>query len=70
MRTVFAAIAFAIALPSIAHAQAAPTPTAKEACCKKMKSEGMKPDGKMMEMMKDSQKHVKGGTEGNAEHKH
>jgi len=42
MKKILTAIAFAIALPSIAHAQAAPTPPAKEDCCDKMKAEHKK----------------------------
>ena len=40
MKTLLSAIALSIALPSIAHAQAAPAP--KEDCCEKMKAEGKK----------------------------
>lgn len=37
MKKMFAALAFAIALPAIAHAQAAPAPAPeKKCCCEKM----------------------------------
>lgn len=37
MKNVMAAVACAIALPGVAHAQAAPAETPKMACCEKMK---------------------------------
>ena len=42
MKNVLIALGLAIALPSVAHAQAAPTPPAKEDCCEKMKAQGKK----------------------------
>lgn len=42
MKKILAALTLAIALPSIAHAQAAPTPPAEKDCCAKMKAEGKK----------------------------
>ena len=42
MKKLLTAVALAIALPSLAHAQAAPTPPAKADCCEKMKAEGKK----------------------------
>ena len=42
MKKLCTAVALAIALPSIAHAQAAPTPPAKEDCCAKVKANGKK----------------------------
>jgi hypothetical protein len=40
MNKLLTAIALSIALPAVAHAQAAPAPEAKQDCCEKMKSEG------------------------------
>ncbi len=41
MKKILTAIALAIALPAVAHAQAAPTPAPKADCCEKMKAAGM-----------------------------
>lgn len=38
MTKILTAIALAIALPAVAHAQAAPTPAPKADCCEKMKA--------------------------------
>lgn len=38
MKKILTALALSIALPAVAHAQAAPAP--KEDCCEKMKAEG------------------------------
>ena len=40
MNKLLIALAFTVALPTIAHAQAAPAPAPKEDCCEKMKAEG------------------------------
>ena len=40
MKKILTAIALSIALPAVAHAQAAPAPTAEKDCCEKMKAEG------------------------------
>ena len=40
MKKLLTAIALSIALPAVAHAQAAPVPAPKADCCEKMKSEG------------------------------
>lgn len=40
MNKILTAIALSIAIPAMAHAQAAPTPEAKMECCEKMKAEG------------------------------
>ena len=37
MKNMLTAIALTIALPAVAHAQTAPAPAAKMACCEKMK---------------------------------
>ena len=37
MKKILTAIALTIALPAVAHAQAAPAPAAKMECCEKMK---------------------------------
>lgn len=42
MTKILTAIALAIAIPAVAHAQAAPAPEAKQDCCEKMKAEGKK----------------------------
>ena len=42
MNKILTAIALSIALPAVAHAQAAPTPAAEKDCCEKMKAEGKK----------------------------
>ena len=41
MKKILTAIALAIALPDVAHAQAAPAPAPKADCCEKMKAAGM-----------------------------
>lgn len=41
MKNIIIALGLAIALPSVAHAQAAPTQPVKD-CCEKMKAEGKK----------------------------
>jgi hypothetical protein len=40
MNKMLTAIALSIALPAVAHAQAAPAPAAEKDCCEKMKAEG------------------------------
>jgi hypothetical protein len=40
MNKLLTAIALTIALPAVAHAQAAPPPAAEKDCCEKMKAEG------------------------------
>jgi|InoplaM3SPM_1038593.scaffolds.fasta_scaffold134126_1 hypothetical protein len=40
MKKILAAVALAIALPTVAHAQSEPTPAPKEDCCEKMKADG------------------------------
>lgn len=42
MKALLAAVAMSIVLPSVAHAQIAPTPPVKEDCCERMKAEGKK----------------------------
>ena len=42
MNKIILSAVLAMAIPSIAHAQASPTPPAKEDCCEKMKAEGKK----------------------------
>ena len=37
MKKILTAIALTIAIPAVAHAQTAPAPAAKMACCEKMK---------------------------------
>ena len=39
MKKLLTAVALSIALPAVAHAQAAPAPE-KQGCCEKMKAEG------------------------------
>ena len=40
MNRILTAVALAIALPAVAHAQNAPAPAAEKDCCEKMKAEG------------------------------
>ena len=40
MKKILTAIALSVALPAVAHAQAAPVPKAEKDCCEKMKAEG------------------------------
>jgi hypothetical protein len=40
MNKLLTAIALSIAIPSVAYAQTAPAPEAKQDCCEKMKAEG------------------------------
>ena len=49
MKNLLTAIALTIALPAVAHAQAAPAPALKASCCEKMKD--MKDCGKDMAKM-------------------
>ncbi len=46
MNKILTAIALTIALPAVAHAQAAPAPTPKTDCCEKMKDMDCCKDGK------------------------
>lgn len=59
MKNVLIAIGLSLALPSIAHAQAAPTTPVKEDCCEKMKAEGKKCCCDEMEKKKHSDKDMK-----------
>ncbi len=40
MKNVLTAIALTVAIPAVAHAQAAPVPASKMDCCEKMKAAG------------------------------
>ena len=40
MNKILTAVALAIALPAVTHAQAAPSPAPEKDCCEKMKAEG------------------------------
>ena len=66
MKKILTAIALAIALPAVAHAQAAPVPAPKADCCEKMKAAGMD----CMDMAKmDHGKHdMKAGPDAHAGH--
>ncbi len=64
MKKIFAAIALTIALPAMAHAQAAPTPKAD--CCEKMKAAGK--DCKSMAMMDHKKHDMKDGANPHAGH--
>jgi hypothetical protein len=58
MNKILTAIALSIALPAVAHAQAAPAPEAKQDCCEKMKAEGKECCCKdMMAKMHEGMKH-------------
>ncbi len=64
MKKIFAAIALTIALPAMAHAQAAPAP--KVDCCEKMKAAGT--DCKSMAMMDHKKHDMKDGANPHAGH--
>ncbi|MCL6682411.1 hypothetical protein [Sphingomonas alba] len=67
MKKLLTAIALSIALPAVAHAQAAPAPE-KQDCCEKMKAEGKECCCKEMDKMGHDQ-HGKQGEE-TTQHKH
>ena len=68
MKKMLTAIALTIAIPAVAHAQAAPAPAMKMACCEKMKADGKDCCCKDMAKM-DHEKHdMKAGADPHAGH--
>ena len=68
MKKLLTAIALTIALPAVAHAQAAPAPAPEMACCEKMKAEGKECCCKDMAKMDHSKHDMKAGTGAPAAH--
>jgi len=66
MKKFLAAIALSIALPAVAHAQAAPA--AKMDCCEKMKAEGKECCCKDMAKMDHGKQGMKAGADPHAGH--
>jgi hypothetical protein len=69
MKAILTAIALSIALPSIAHAQAAPVPEQKQDCCANMKAQGKECCCKDMAKDGHAEHDTKTGDK-SAEHKH
>lgn len=61
-------IALSIAIPAVAHAQAAPVAGPKMACCEKMKAEGKECCCKDMAKMDHSKPGTKAGADPHAGH--
>jgi hypothetical protein len=70
MKKILTAIALSIAIPSIAHAQAAPAPAPKEDCCEKMKAEGKKCCCDDMDKKDHGEHGMNHGESGSTEHAH
>ena len=70
MNKILTAVALAIALPAVAHAQAAPPPTAEKDCCEKMKAEGKECCCKDMDKNDHAGHDMKGTGEADSQHKH
>jgi hypothetical protein len=68
MKKFLTAIALTIALPAVAHAQAAPPATAKMPCCEKMKADGKECCCKDMAKMDHGKHDMKGGADPHAGH--
>jgi hypothetical protein len=68
MNKLLTAIVLSIALPAVAHAQAASAPAAKMECCEKMKAEGKECCCKDMAKMDHSKHDMKGGADPHAGH--
>lgn len=68
MKKLLTAIALSIALPAMAHAQAAPAPAAKPDCCAKMKAEKKECCCKEMAMMGQGKHDMKAGADAHAGH--
>ena len=68
MKKMLTAIALTIALPAMAHAQAAPAPAPKMACCEKMKADGKECCCKDMVKMDHSKHDMKAGADAHAGH--
>ena len=68
MKRHLTAIVLSIAIPAVAHAQAAPAPAPKMACCEKMKAEGKECCCKDMAKMDHSKRDMKAGADPHAGH--
>ncbi len=68
MKRILTAIVLSIAIPAVAHAQAAPAPAAKMACCEKMKAEGKECCCKDMAKMDHGKHDMKAGADPRAGH--
>ena len=68
MKKILTAIALSIALPAVVHAQAAPAPAPKMACCEKMKTEGKECCCKDMAKMDHGKHNMKAGGDPHAGH--
>ena len=68
MNKILTAIVLSIAIPAVAHAQAAPVPAPKMACCEKMKAEGKECCCKDMAKMDHSKHDMKAGADPHAGH--
>ena len=68
MNKILTAIALSIALPAVAHAQAAPAPAAEKDCCEKMKTEGKQCRCKGMAKTGHGEQGTKDGADAHAGH--
>lgn len=68
MKKILTAIVLSIAIPAVAHAQAAPAPAPKMECCEKMKAEGKECCCKDMAKMDHSKAGMKAGADVHAGH--
>ena len=68
MKKILTAIALSITIPAVAHAQVAPAPAPKMACCEKMKAEGKECCCKDMAKMDHSKHDMKAGADPHAGH--
>lgn len=68
MNKLLTAMALTIALPAVALAQATPAPTAKMACCDKMKADGKECCCKDMAKMDHGKQDIKAGADPHAGH--
>ena len=68
MKKILTAIAITIALPAVAHAQAAPVPAPQMACCEKMKAKGKECCCKDMAKMDHGKHDMKAGADAHAGH--
>jgi hypothetical protein len=68
MKKLLTAIVLSIAIPAVGHAQAAPTPAPKMACCERMKAESKECCCKDMAKMDHSKHDMKAGVDPHAGH--
>jgi len=68
MKKMLTAIALSIAIPAMAHAQAAPAPASKMACCEKMKADGKECCCNDMAKMDHGKHDMKAGADAHAGH--